>query len=137
MNKIRALIIGFFVLFISASITEYLYYAMIETNKRFINNYDLFMFIWLLIPYLIMGCALRKHHGAEDKPHQDKRSIFITSIIGVLLSAEILAFQPDPFVIGLILPLVPLLQLIIFFILSLINMVLRRRHKEAQERNLM
>lgn len=137
MNKIKSLIIGYFVLFISVSITEYLYYAMIETNKRLINSYDLFNFIWLLIPYLIMGCALRKHRGAEDKPNQDKRSIFIVSIIGVLLSAEILAFQPDPFVIGLILPLVPLLQLIIFFILSLINMVLRRRHKEAQERNLM
>lgn len=135
MNKIKSLIIGYFVLFIAVSITEYLYYAMIEMNKRLISNYDLFMFIWLLIPYLIMGCALRKHHGAEDKPHQDKRSILITSIIGVLLSAEMLYFQPDGFVIVLILPFVPLLQLIIFFVLSLINMVLRRRHKEAQERN--
>jgi len=119
MNKTKILaFIGYFILFVSAFISEVLKFQILKFRP--LNYYDLFMFVWLLIPYLIMGYMLNRHLESGDKLKEDIRTTFIVSSVGLFLSAAILYVQPSSLAERLLFPLVPVVQLIIFGILSFI-----------------
>lgn len=119
MNKTKILaFIGYFILFVTAFISEFLKLQILKFRP--LNHYDLFMFVWLLIPYLIMGYMLNRHLESGDKLKEDIRTTFIVSSVGLFLSAAILYVQPSSLAERLLFPLVPVVQLIIFGILSFI-----------------
>lgn len=119
MNKTKFLaFIGYVIVFVTVFISEVLKFQILKFRP--LNHYDLFMFVWLLIPYLIMGYMLNRHLGSVDKLKEDIRSIFIISSVGLFLSAAILYVQPTSLAEKLLFPLVPIVQLIIFGILSFI-----------------
>lgn len=82
-------------------------------------GFTLFLSCWLTTPYILMWYSLKNYTGTTYKLTLDYIAMLSTSIIGLYRFADIIYFHPDAQG-GIALFLIPLLQVAIFGILSML-----------------